>query len=116
MEPEVPEDSAMPAVVVYLIDPFSYSQEWSELHRLAMLGLLRCYQQMVLPPHLQNSTFLQVRRRGSLVLLLSPHLQNSTFLQVRRRGSLVLFLQVRRRGSLVLSLQVRRRGSLVLLL
>ncbi|XP_076473040.1 mediator of RNA polymerase II transcription subunit 13-like [Babylonia areolata] len=60
-EPEVSEDSStMPAVVIYLIDPFSYGQEWSELHRLAMVGLLRCYQQMVLPPHLHNNTVLQV--------------------------------------------------------
>ena len=57
----MPEDSStLPAVVIYLIDPFSYGQEWSELHRLAMVGLLRCYQQMVLPAHLQNNTFLQV--------------------------------------------------------
>ncbi|KAK7490637.1 hypothetical protein BaRGS_00018054 [Batillaria attramentaria] len=54
------DSSPMPAVVVYLIDPFSYGQEWADLHRLAMVGLLRCYQQMVLPPHLQNSIFLQV--------------------------------------------------------
>ena len=60
-EPEPPEDSStLPAVVIYLIDPFSYGQEWSELHRLAMVGLLRCYQQMLLPPHLHNSTFLHV--------------------------------------------------------
>ena len=64
MEQEVPENSTMPAVVVYLIDPFSFGQEWSDLHRLAMVGLLRCYQQMVLPPQLQNSTFLQVRCQG----------------------------------------------------
>ncbi|KAK7088057.1 mediator of RNA polymerase II transcription subunit 13-like isoform X2 [Littorina saxatilis] len=59
-EQEIPEDSTMPAVVVYLVDPFLFGQEWSDLHRLAMVGLLRSYQQMVLPPHLQNNTFLQV--------------------------------------------------------
>jgi hypothetical protein len=59
-EHELPEDGSLPAVVVYLIDPFSYSQEWSPLHRLAMVGLLRAYQQMVLPPHLLNNTYLQV--------------------------------------------------------
>lgn len=60
-DPDPADDtSTMPAVVVYLIDPFSYGQEWTDLHRLAMVGLLRCYQQMVLPPHLQNNIFLQV--------------------------------------------------------
>ncbi|KAL8613177.1 hypothetical protein ACOMHN_042986 [Nucella lapillus] len=67
-EPEVWEDSStMPAVVVYLIDPFSYGQEWSELHRLAMVGLLRCYQQMLLPPHLHNNTVLQVVPLNTIV-------------------------------------------------
>ncbi|XP_076453407.1 mediator of RNA polymerase II transcription subunit 13-like [Babylonia areolata] len=59
-EAEVAEDSTMPAVVVYIVEPFSYGQDWSDLHRLAMVGLLRAYQQMVLPSHLHSNTFLQV--------------------------------------------------------
>lgn len=38
----------LPAVVVYLVDPFSGGQwEDDEVRRLATLGLLRCYQGMV---------------------------------------------------------------------
>lgn len=51
-----------PALVVYIIDPFTYGKEWDELSRLAMVGLLRCYQQMIahLPEHLCNNIMLQV--------------------------------------------------------
>ncbi|XP_025089778.1 mediator of RNA polymerase II transcription subunit 13-like isoform X2 [Pomacea canaliculata] len=59
-EPDIDDGSTMPAIVVYFIDPFSYGQDWADLQRLAMIGLLRCYHQMVLPPHLQNNIFLQV--------------------------------------------------------
>lgn len=54
-----------PALVVYLIDAFSYSQDWDDhLNRLSMLGLLRCYQQLhaTLPEHLQNNMYLQVSK------------------------------------------------------
>lgn len=65
-----------PAIVVYIVDPFSYeeadggpgpvpahSSVWT-------LGLLRCYLEMLqfLPPHIRNSISVQVsqRRPGSI--------------------------------------------------
>lgn len=69
-----------PAIVVYIVDPFSYeeadrgagpvpahSSVWT-------LGLLRCYLEMLqsLPPHIRNSISVQVSRlqRGSFFIAL----------------------------------------------
>ena len=51
-----------PAVVVYMVDPFSYASDADDLRRLAMLGLLRCYNEMLrtLPPHVHHNVHLQV--------------------------------------------------------
>ncbi|KAH9525637.1 Mediator of RNA polymerase II transcription subunit 13-like [Bulinus truncatus] len=49
-----------PGIVVYLVDPFSYGQDGDSISRLAMIGLLRCYQQMALPEHLANNLSLQL--------------------------------------------------------
>ena len=66
-----------PSVVIYIVDPFSYSHSASvpgpaaaqidgdsgpDVTRLAMLGLLRCYQEMVrdLPEELRQHVHLQV--------------------------------------------------------
>lgn len=69
-----------PAIVVYIVDPFSYedadggpgpvpahSSVWT-------LGLLRCYLEMLqfLPPHIRNSISVQVSevpRRATVLLL-----------------------------------------------
>lgn len=57
------DSSDCPALVVYLVDPFTYGHEWDDLNRLAMIGLLHCYQQMLttLPDHHQSNICLQVR-------------------------------------------------------
>ena len=51
------------SVLVYMIDPFSYSNDSGETKRLSMLGLLRCFHEMVstLPAHFQHRVQLQVR-------------------------------------------------------
>ncbi|RUS84802.1 hypothetical protein EGW08_007417 [Elysia chlorotica] len=54
-----------PGIVIYLVDPFSYGQEGGDagagsISRLAMVGLLRCYQQMMLPDHLASNLSLQL--------------------------------------------------------
>lgn len=51
-----------PGIVIYLVDPFSYGQDsgLGSISRLAMVGLLRCYQQMMLPDHLANNLSLQL--------------------------------------------------------
>ena len=57
-----PSDSQMPCLVIYIIDPFTYCQEWESMNRLSTLGLLRCYQDMLkaLPEQLRQCTQLQV--------------------------------------------------------
>ncbi|GFR59275.1 mediator of RNA polymerase II transcription subunit 13, partial [Elysia marginata] len=54
-----------PGIVIYLVDPFSYGHEGGDagtgsISRLAMVGLLKCYQQMMLPDHLANNLSLQL--------------------------------------------------------
>lgn len=69
------EDSTAecPALVVYMVDPFTYSQEWDHLNRLAMIGLLHCYQELVktLPEQMQNHVSLQVCCLFSFLFFLS---------------------------------------------
>ena len=57
----VEADSDCPFIVLYIIDPFSFGVEGNEASRLAMIGILRCYQEMlkVLPEDLQNRIHLQ---------------------------------------------------------
>lgn len=60
---EVEEDeSPPPAILVYLVDPFSVGQDHPDMHRLVTLGLLRCYEHMLegLPENMQNNVYLQV--------------------------------------------------------
>ena len=62
-QPDPTDDpTSAPGIVVYLVDPFTYGPDGDSLSRLAMIGLLRCYQQMVLPDHLANNLSLQVSR------------------------------------------------------
>ena len=52
-----------PALVVYIIDPFTYGQNSeNEFDRLIKIGLLRCYLQLVksLPDQLKQNINLQV--------------------------------------------------------
>lgn len=52
-----------PAIVIYFVNPFTYGhQDWDELSRLAMVGLLKCYQEVIqkLPDFMQNSVYLQI--------------------------------------------------------
>ena len=55
-------DGGTPAVVIYMIDPFSFGAETSDVMRLSSLGLLRCFSQMlpVLNDMLKNNIYLQV--------------------------------------------------------
>ena len=41
------ENAEPPSIVVYIVDPFSFASDSLELGRLATLGLLRCYHQML---------------------------------------------------------------------
>ena len=56
------ETDNTPAIVFYMVDPFTYGNEWQPINRLAMLGVLRCFREMLdgLPEHLQQNTQLQI--------------------------------------------------------
>lgn len=53
-----------PAIVVYIIDPFSYEDADREVHSSTYtLGLLRCYMEMLqfLPARIRNAVSVQVQ-------------------------------------------------------
>ena len=57
-----------PAIVVYIIDPFTYENkdESTNSSNVWTLGLLRCFLEMAqtLPPHIKSTVSVQVRLRG----------------------------------------------------
>lgn len=61
-----------PAIVVYIIDPFTYEKkdENSNSSSLWTLGLLRCFLEMVqvLPPNIKNIISVQVRKQKQSIL------------------------------------------------
>lgn len=55
-----------PAIVVYIVDPFSYEDTDREVHSgTYTLGLLRCYMEMLhfLPARIRNAVSVQVNGR-----------------------------------------------------
>jgi hypothetical protein len=62
-EPVDDDDRDLPAMVIYLIDPFSFASDNEDLHRLGKIGLLRCYNSILsyLPEQLRNNITLQVK-------------------------------------------------------
>ena len=61
------DEGPPPAIMVYLVDPFSVGHDHPEMHRFITLGLLRCYKQMLdcLPPHMQANVHVQVSLRNA---------------------------------------------------
>ena len=72
--PDVDADAAAcPSIIIYMIDPFSYTHnQWPEFSRLAMMGLLRCYQELIanLPEHMQSYVHPQVWHRITTYVIL----------------------------------------------
>lgn len=61
-----------PAIVVYIVDPFSYEDADREVHSSTYaLGLLRCYMEMLpfLPAHIRNAVSVQVRHASFVQVL-----------------------------------------------
>ena len=69
--PDVDADAAAcPSIIIYMIDPFSYTHnQWPEFSRLAMMGLLRCYQELIanLPEHMQSYVHPQVWQKNCIL-------------------------------------------------
>ena len=69
-------EGGTPAVVIYMIDPFSFGAESSDVMRLSSLGLLRCFSQMLplLNDMLKHNIYLQlVSLEGVLEATQSKH-------------------------------------------
>lgn len=61
-----------PAIVVYIVDPFSYEDADREVHSSTYtLGLLRCYMEMLqfLPARIRNAVSVQVRATSTVFSL-----------------------------------------------
>jgi mediator of RNA polymerase II transcription subunit 13 len=58
-----------PAIVIYIIEPFTFGSNDKDLYRLSNVGLLRCYSQILryLPDNLKNSIHLQLISLDSLL-------------------------------------------------
>ena len=56
------EEREPPAVVIYLVEPFTVGSESSEVERLACIGLLKCFSSVVqaMPENLRNNMAVQV--------------------------------------------------------
>ncbi|XP_047739393.1 mediator of RNA polymerase II transcription subunit 13-like isoform X2 [Hyalella azteca] len=65
------DEGPPPAIMIYLVDPFSVGHDHPEMHRLITLGLLRCYKQMLdfLPQHMQANVHVQIISLESIVEL-----------------------------------------------
>ena len=82
------ESSRQPAIVVYIVDPFSAANLEPEAYRTACVGLLRCFAQVykALPDH-QNSLNLQII---SLESILTPALDVNGSTRQEQMKSLAL--------------------------
>ncbi|RWS17807.1 Mediator of RNA polymerase II transcription subunit 13-like protein [Dinothrombium tinctorium] len=56
------DPNKQPAIVIYIVEPFTFGSMDEEMYRLSCLGLLRCYNYILkhVPEHLQNSINLQL--------------------------------------------------------
>ncbi|XP_052125419.1 mediator of RNA polymerase II transcription subunit 13-like isoform X1 [Frankliniella occidentalis] len=63
------EEREPPAVVIYLVEPFTVGSESSEVERLACIGLLKCFSTVVqaMPENLRNNMAVQVVSLESIV-------------------------------------------------
>ncbi len=91
------DGSDPPAVVIYLVDPFSFGIDNCDLMRLSTLALLRCFQQIVpgLPENLRHNIFLQTVSLES-VLELSESPARETAPQALRGLAFSVYSQAQR--------------------
>lgn len=65
------DEQQPPALIIYIVEPFTYGSLDNDLYRLSTIGLLRCYAQMLrfLPEQIQNSIHLQLVTLDSVMWL-----------------------------------------------
>ncbi|MCL4123847.1 UNVERIFIED_CONTAM: hypothetical protein GTU68_012228, partial [Idotea baltica] len=96
---EVDEDeSPPPAIMVYLVDPFTVGQDQPEMHRLITLGLLRCYKAMLerLPESMQSHVYVQIISLESIQELARESHDKSRKIDQLKSLAFSVFMQCRR--------------------
>ncbi|XP_066986645.1 mediator of RNA polymerase II transcription subunit 13 isoform X2 [Macrobrachium rosenbergii] len=92
------DDSPPPALLIYLVDPFSVGQEHPDMHRLVTLGLLRCYEHMLegLSESMQQNVYLQILSLESILELASDSHDRSRHIDQLKSLAFSVFMQCRR--------------------
>ena len=88
--------SEPPAVVIYMIDPFSYGVDNIELQRLSSMALLRCFSDILydqrIPESIRQSVYLQtvsletVYSIAGMTMILPHHVLTSVLLRRLSQG------------------------------
>ena len=79
------DDIRQPHVVIYMIEPFTYTNLDEDTYRVSCLGLLRCYLTMVeaLPENLRNNINLQVISLDSILQSGKDSLKSTRYDQLK---------------------------------
>ncbi|CAG7730040.1 unnamed protein product [Allacma fusca] len=87
-----------PALVVYLVEPFGFGADNKDLHRMANLGLLRCFASMLnfLPDNIKNNITLQVISLEDIMNLGNNSFDSRLKMDQLRHLSLTVYSQCRR--------------------
>lgn len=90
------EEREPPAIVIYLVDPFSFGSEVEETDRLACLGLLRCYVDILnsVPEHIRVNLHVQIVSLESILELTTS--KREKHIDTIRAQALSVFSQCRR--------------------
>ncbi|XP_022903442.1 mediator of RNA polymerase II transcription subunit 13 isoform X2 [Onthophagus taurus] len=69
--PHDDEESETPAIVIYLVDPFSMGTDQPEFQRIACLALLRCFQSVLnsVPENIRSNISVQIISQESIIEL-----------------------------------------------
>lgn len=91
------DDSDPPAIVIYMVDPFSFGEDNCDMLRLCNIGLLRCFSQILpnIRTPLKNNLFLQTIALDS-ILELTQSQHNSRMPSMMRGMAFSVYSQVRR--------------------
>lgn len=90
------EEREPPAIVIYLVDPFSFGSEVEDTDRLACLGLLRCYVDILnsVPEHIRAHLHVQIVSLESILELTTS--KREKHIDTIRAQALSVFSQCRR--------------------
>ncbi|XP_035704664.1 mediator of RNA polymerase II transcription subunit 13-like isoform X3 [Folsomia candida] len=97
-EPSEDDERDPPAIVIYIIDPFGFGSDDEDIHRLAKLGLLRCYHSMLsfIPENIKNNITLQIISLEDIINLGNSTLETRLKNDQMRALALSVYSQCRR--------------------